>query len=125
MYSHVFDEFDVYARNHNVFRIDKNLNIIWQVTRIDHPRTNWELKHEDARKLGLPGCIEPFIRFYLVYPDGTRNKDTPLGILDDVADWKPGCNVELANLGFGTQWFSLDIDTGVAIEITQPGTKAW
>ena len=114
---------DVERRNHNVFRVDRDGHVLWQITRIDHPGTNWEFKHEQARERGEPGCIEPFIEFSLRFPDGSRNTDGRMP--QDNMDWVAGCRVELVKLGFGTQWFSLDIDTGVAIEITPMGTKAW
>ena len=114
---------DVERQNHNVFRVDRDGHVLWQITRIDHPGTNWEFKHEQARERGEPGCIEPFIYFRLRLPDGSTNMD--FGMPQDSMDWISGCPVELANLGFGSQWFSLDIDTGVAIEITPMGTKAW
>lgn len=119
-----FNELDVGKRNRNVFRVDRNGKVIWQITRIDYPDINWELKHRIAREEGQPGCIEPFMYFRLQYLDGSSSDvigQMPL----DVIDWVPGCKVELANLGFGSQWFSLDVDTGVAVEITPRGLKAW
>lgn len=92
-----------------------------QVERIDHPGTSWELKYKEARKQGLPGCIEPFIAFRLRLSDGATYPD---GIAPDAMDWIPRSSVELVNLGSGMQWFSLDVDIGVAVEITLPG-KAW
>jgi hypothetical protein len=120
-----FDELDVDKRNRNVFRVDRDGKVIWQITRIEYPDTNWELKHRIAREEGQPGCIEPFIRFYVTYADGTTKTDPQTGMAPDVIDWVPGCKVELANLGFGTRWFTLDVDTGVAVDITTPGLKAW
>lgn len=119
----------VYDGNHNVYRLDKNGNVIWQITRVDYPFVNWESKHRHAQEEGLPGCIEPFIRFYVYRPDGTLVVED-LGpeyaaLPPDVVEWQPGYTVKLANLGFGTQWFSLDVETGVANEITPIGLKAW
>lgn len=111
--------------NRNVFRLDKAGRVIWQITRIDYPDTNWELKHKMAREEGQPGCIEPFIRFYVTYADGTIKTDPQTGMAPDSIDWAPNCKVELANLGFGTQWYTLDVATGVANEITPRGLKAW
>lgn len=111
--------------NRNVFRLDKDGKVIWQITRIDHPETNWELKHKLAREEGQPGCIEPFIRFYVTYADGTTKTDPATGMAPDAIEWLPGCKVEMSNLGFGTQWFTLDVDTGEAREITPRGLRAW
>ena len=120
----VLDMADVDKRNHNVFRIYPHGKIIWQITRIDYPETNWELKHKMAREEGQLGCIEPFVGFRLQYSNGTSSDVIGQMPLDEM-DWVPGCKVELANLGFGTQWFALDVDTGVATEITPRGFKAW
>lgn len=116
------NECDVYDGNHNVFRIDKDGAVMWQVTRVDYPDVNWESKHRHAREDGKPGCIEPFIEFVLEMPDGTRY---PEGSPVDVIEWRPNCLVKLVNLGLGTQWFSLDVDTGIATEITARGHRPW
>jgi hypothetical protein len=108
--------------NHNVFRVDKSGQVLWQVTRIDHPEVNWEAKHRHAREEGLPGCIEPFMEFVLRLPNGMRY---PEGDPVDSIDWVPGCRVDLVSLGIGTQWFRLDVDSGVATEITSKGTRPW
>lgn len=108
--------------NHNVFRVDKDGKVMWQITRVDYPDANWELMHQHARERGEPGCIEPFIAFVLRFPDGTRY---PPHDEVDVIDWVPGCQVDLVNLGIGTQWFRLDVDTGVAVEITPRGHRPW
>jgi len=109
--------------NRNVFRVNKKGEVIWQITRIDHPGTNWDHKHESARKKGREGCIEPFIAFVLRYPDGTSSMDDG-NLPPDSQTWVPGCQVELANLGLGSQWFTLDVDSGVAVEITPKG-RPW
>ena len=118
-------DLSVHDGNHNVFRLDKNGKVIWQITRIDYPDTNWESKHQRAREKGEPGCIEPFIRFYVTYADGTTKTDLETGMAPDVIEWLPGCKVKMSNLGYGTQWFTLDVDTGVATEITPRGSRAW
>lgn len=108
--------------NHNVFRVDKEGRVMWQITRIDHPGVNWEAKHRHAREDGLPGCVEPFIEFVLRLPDGTRY---PEGSPVDVIEWIPGCQVDLVNLGIGTQWYRLDLESGIATEITLKGHRPW
>lgn len=109
--------------NRNVFRLDKNGNVIWQVTRIDHPERNPAAAYQRARQRGEPGCIESFIEFSLRKPDGTTNIE---GLMpQDVMDWIPGCTVELVALGIGTLWYSLDTETGVAREITKSGIRPW
>ena len=118
-------DLSIYDGNHNVFRLDKNNKIVWQITRIDNPSINWELKHQCAREEGQPGCIEPFIRFYVTYSDGMSKTDLQTGIAPDVIDWQPGCKVEMSNLGIGTRWYALDIDTGVAVDITPTGQRPW
>lgn len=108
--------------NRNVFRVDKSGQVLWQITRIDHPEVNWEAKHKHARDEGLPGCIEPFMEFVLRLPNGMRY---PEGDPVDSIDWVPGCRVDLVSLGIGTQWFELNVETGVAVEITPKGHRPW
>ena len=114
---------EVDKNNRNVFRLDKNAKVIWQITRIDHPGRNWAAAHQQARERGDPGCIEPFIYPRLRLPDGTTNLDN--GMPPDSMDYIPGCPVELANLGLGSQWYLLDVDTGIAVEITPTGFRPW
>lgn len=111
--------------NRNVFRIDKTGQVIWQITRVDHPGVNWELKHRYAREEGQPGCIEPFIRFYVYRKNGALITDAGGLTPPDVTEWEPGCRVEMSNLGIGTQWFELDVETGVAVETTPKGFRPW
>ena len=120
----VFAERAVEIKNRNVFRMDRDGKVMWQITRIDYPDINWASKHQHAREKGLPGCIEPFMYFRLHYPDGS-NSDVVGQMPSDVMDWMPGCKVELANLGVGSQWFSLDVDTGIAVDITPRGFRPW
>ena len=127
LYCRIGDEpvLSLHDANHNVFRLDKHGKVIWQITRINYPDTDWELKHKLAREKGQSGCIEPFLRFYVTYADGTQKTDPHTGMAPDIIDWVPGCTVKLASLGLGTQWFTLDVGAGVAVEITPRGFKAW
>ena len=149
---------NVYDGNHNVFRLDKDGVVLWQITRIDKPVVDWELKHKRARESGLPGCIEPFTQFLVYRGDGslvkelgppdlpnesgfyeywgldknnrvtrlvTREEPPRTEVLPDSVVWEPGFTVELFNLGVGTQIFTLDVETGVAVDITPDGQRPW
>ncbi|MGF6525220.1 hypothetical protein [Variovorax sp. PvP013] len=108
---------DVFNGNRNVFRLAEQGGVVWQVTRIDRPHTDWEFKRCSVRNQGLPRWIEPFTRFPLVYPDGSVNRAMPWGVLADAVDWVAGCEVRICSLGTSTQLFSLDVRTGMAVKV--------
>ena len=110
--------------NHNVFRLDKDGKIIWQVRRDDsnHPPDWWEGLHRHARERGEDGAREPFMEFMLEYPDGSSNKNS-LEILPDVAQWTPGCIIWLR--GSAYQKYILDPETGIAKNVTEGRPRPW
>ncbi len=55
-------ELSLHDMNHNVFRLNKNNEIVWQVRRDERGYVNWESCHKHA-KLEYPnseGCKDPF-----------------------------------------------------------------
>lgn len=100
--------------NHNVFRLDANNQVVWQVRRVELPDTTaWEVMHERAKKWhadGSPdgayteqGYLDPFTS--LGMDERGALTPEPQGI------WRPGCVVYLL-----TRWWSyvLDPETGIA-----------
>lgn len=100
--------------NHNVFRLNAQNEVVWQVKRVELPSTtSWEVMHELARKWHAEGA-----------PDGAY---TPMGYLDPFTSlgmdesgaieaqpqgvWRPGCVVYLLTRSWS---YVLDPETGVA-----------
>ncbi|KGK42908.1 hypothetical protein LH51_03660 [Nitrincola sp. A-D6] len=152
-------ELNLYDANHNVFRLDKDGNVVWQITRIDDPVVNWKYLHQLAREEGRRGWIDPFTQFRVYREDGsviierhpptekpdwrgyyryfgvdeygklrnlvTKKPPPYTEALPDVVAWQPGYRVELFALGIGSLLFELDVETGVATEITPKGQRPW
>lgn len=105
---------DIELANHNVFRLNAQNEVVWQVKRVELPSTtSWEVMHELARKWHAEGA-----------PDGAY---TPMGYLDPFTSlgmdesgaieaqpqgvWRPGCVVYLLTRSWS---YVLDPETGVA-----------
>ncbi|MDM7943955.1 MAG: hypothetical protein QUV35_15130 [Hydrogenophaga sp.] len=110
--------------NHNVYRLNPQRQIVWQVKRDDsnHPPDWWEVLHRVAREEGHDGAREPFTEFMLEYPDGSNNK-TEMETLPLQSEWVPGCKVWLR--GSAYQLYVLDPDTGIATNVTKWPMRPW
>ncbi|MFN4360049.1 MAG: hypothetical protein ACK4F4_04910 [Hylemonella sp.] len=112
--------------NHNVFRLDKEGKVIWQVRRDDsnHPLDWWDILHSQARKQGSDGAREPFMHIDVVTPEGKfAHIDPTTRMNPDVQTWLPGCSIRLS--GSAYQNYILDPDTGIAKNITDWPVRPW
>jgi len=109
--------------NHNIFRLDKNCQVVWQVTRNEHGKLDWDAMHRHAHEKGFDGCREPFGDFVLKYPDGRTNIDPQTGSPPESAIWELGCIVCVRS--FSSQSYELDIETGVAANVTPGRQRRW
>ena len=119
------DYTSLYDVNHNVFRLDKHQNIIWQVRRDDsnHPPDWWNILHRQAREDGLDGAREPFTELRLEYDDGSTSWDKQTYQWRNPCEWKPGCQIWLA--GSAYQTYILDPETGIAKNVTKWPVRPW
>jgi hypothetical protein len=110
--------------NRNVYRLDTEGEIVWQVQRDDsnHPPDWWEGLHRHARDEGFDGAHEPFMEFLLEYADGSNNK-TDMETVPLVARWVPGCKIWLR--GSAYQQYILDPQTGIAKNVTKWPVRPW
>ena len=105
---------DIELANHNVFRLNKRNELVWQVRRAELPDTTpWAVMHERARRWhahGSPdgahtamGFLDPFTSMNL--DERPALDPEPKGV------WRLGCVVYLI-----THWWSyvLDPETGIA-----------
>lgn len=114
----------IHEENHNVFRLDVQGDILWQVQRDDsnHPPGWWDSMHLHARAEGWDGAREGFTEFLIEYADGSNNK-TPMETLPLEDQWVPGCRIWLR--GSAYQQYILDPDTGIAKNVTKWPVRPW
>lgn len=114
--------------NHNIFRLDKDGNVIWQVTREDQGKVNWALLNEIAREEGREGAEYGFAAIWCKNPltGELPSTDMETGKLIPNFPWKPGLKIMARAWDLGNNLYEIDIDTGVALNVSPPGPKrAW
>jgi hypothetical protein len=118
-------EESIYDVNHNVFRLNAQGEVIWQVRRDDsnHPPNWWDNLHAHAREDGFDGARYLFRYITLTYPDGSHNVSQKTGDPPDEAVWTPGCTIWLE--GSAYQQYILDPETGIAKNVTEGRPRPW
>jgi hypothetical protein len=111
--------------NHNIFRLNPQGAVVWQVKRDDSVRRPdwWEVLHAQARERGEDGAREPFMEFILKYPDGSDNINPNNGCPPDEAIWTPDCTIWLR--GSAYQQYILNPETGIAKNVTEGRPRPW
>lgn len=99
--------------NHNIFRLDVNNRVVWQVRRVENPtHASWEVLHELAKRKHTEGALDGYYT-----ADGFRDPFFNMGMDESGAlspeptgICRPGCKVYLS-----THWWSyeLDVETGI------------
>jgi len=103
--------------NHNVFRLNANNEVVWQVRREESEYVNWESRNQHAKEKdpNCEGYLDPFInmskQFFIRRPTG---KTGPYDVKEEEVyfdEWAPGRLAWLA-----THWWGYDLDpeTGIA-----------
>lgn len=103
--------------NHNVFRLNANNEVVWQVRREESEYVNWESRNQHAKEKDptSEGYMDPFInmskQFFIRRPTG---KTGPYDVKEEEVyfdEWAPGRLMWLA-----THWWGYDLDpeTGIA-----------
>ncbi len=105
---------DIELANHNVFRLDAQNQVVWQVVRAELPDSpSWPEKHAMARQWRSEGVIDgAFTEDGYLDPFTSMNLDERAAIDSEPKGvWRPGCVVYLF-----TRWWSyiLDPETGIA-----------
>lgn len=90
--------------NHNVFRLNADNQVVWQVRREEDGCVDWEVRHRHA-KAEDPSCEGYFDPFWGMSMGDEQGKYDPSDI------YRPGCRIYLQ-----TRWwaYSLDPETGIA-----------
>jgi hypothetical protein len=112
----------IFVTNHNLYRLDKNGDVIWQVQRNDKPGWAWfTQRRKEVESLNIPDeagigdC--PFMSIWLQYADGSTN--LTFGASPKTASWNQGCRVFCFSTGSVTVKYELDIDTGIATTVLE------
>lgn len=119
-----------FDENHNIFLLDAEGHVVWQVERDEGAmeETFGKLRRAADRGETDPGAgflsgIEPFMGFVLEYPDGSTNIDPLTGNPPDVAPWQAGCIVRVRS--FSGWPYVLDIERGVATNTSPGPIRPW
>lgn len=103
--------------NHNIFRLDKDGNVIWQIKREEQGKIRWDLIMEEIARNGEASTRFsriPFGELWLEDNEGRRFKSDR---------YIPGC--KLIALASGGRSYEVDIEIGIAINITGAGDRLW
>ena len=103
--------------NHNVFRLNANNEVVWQVRRDDRGHMNWEYLNQEAKEKDptSEGYLDPFTGmstgFFERQPTGLTGPFQPTMQMVYFDDWTSGRLV-----GLNTRWWGYDLDpeTGIA-----------
>jgi hypothetical protein len=113
----------LYDSNHNIFRLDSQGKIIWQVRRDEKGKLKLEEWNERAARGEEEEWREPFMTLSIVYPDGHHNHDPTTGEPPDIAEWYQGCKVIVSS--FSGQAYELDVDQGIIFNVTPHRQRPW
>lgn len=108
---------DLYLANHDVFRIDRNGEVIWQVHREESKFVNWESRNQHAKRddPDCEGYLDPFTamstKFFERRPLPDKGPFHPKFEEVSFDEYAPGRLLWLI-----TQWWAYDLDpeTGIA-----------
>ncbi len=110
-------ELPLEIENHNIFRLDSNNEVIWQVKRVEEKYVNWENRNRHAKEEN-PACegyLDPFMRMGEKFFEHRRlpykGPFHPTSEKITFDTYAPG-----RLLGTATSWWTYEIDpeTGVA-----------
>ena len=112
----------IYLSNHNLYRLDKNEDVVWQVQRQEKPGWAWFTQYrkeaEASNDSGPAGVgYSCFISIWLQYADGSNNMKE--GSAPKTMDWSPGCKVLAYTLGYTSIDYEIDIETGIATTVLE------
>lgn len=112
----------IFVKNHNLYRLDKNGDVVWQVQRNEKPGWAWFTKcRQEAEQsnindpAGIGAC--GFMSLWLKYPDGSTNMQ--MGAAPKTATWVKGCRVFAHAFNAISIDYEIDIETGVATSVLE------
>jgi len=112
---------------HNIFRLDKDGNVVWQVKRDEQTKLypkDWQKHSERSNKIFEMKHQRSFARLSTKFVKrGIFNEFEPTLEKYESPVWEPGYIILAWVYGRGV--YELDIETGIAKNITQPGGRDW
>jgi hypothetical protein len=122
-----YKDLSLHERNHNLFRLDVNGNVLWQVRRDEGGAFDVAAIQARAKELGIAGGHlsgwEPFMTLGLVHADGPCNLSETSSAGPEANVSVPGCTVRSSSLG--GHGYVIDIDTRIATNVTGRAHGAW
>jgi len=113
----------LYDSNHNIIRIDTDGNLLWQVSREERGRYDWQCQYRAAITAGIDG---PRNSFDAIEEGLWLSRDQPYGGEALVPGLKliafGYVNSMPYNVPYG-MYYELDIDTGLAVNVTPFSSK--
>ncbi len=101
--------------NHNIFRLNAQGEVVWQVRREEKDELTLEQVNKNWQAIGQGEWREPFMGFGLVHSDGRTESG-------DSLVWQPGCVVKVvSSIGHD---YELDVEQGLIVNLT-PGQRPW
>lgn len=113
----------VEPNNHNIFRLDKDGNVIWQIQRNENGILKWDMLHKHAKERGQDGARWPFENLLVVRPGDIRHVDPLTGAPLAVDTWEPGCRV-FSDSAQGYS-YEIDIERGIARNRADTPQRPW
>lgn len=108
---------DLYLANHNIFRIDRNGHVMWQVRRDEQGYINWDVRNRHAKEDNplSEGYMDSFAgmgrKFFRRHPTGDLRPYHPKFFYERFDTYVPGSLLALHTLEFE---YDLDPETGIA-----------
>lgn len=105
------------AANHNVFRVDRQGNIVWQVRRDERGFINWDVRNRHAKEDDpqSEGYMDTFAgigkQFFRRHPTGDQRPYHPKFFYERFDTYVPGSLLALHTFEFE---YDLDPETGIA-----------
>ena len=113
-------------QNHNIFRLDKTGNVIWQVKRDEGEAwAAWAKFRERAEALNEDDiwARSPFTTLYLKFADGTTNMDPVTYQYPAQTEWVEGAEIWCGT--YDSRSYVLNPETGLAVCQTPAGVRPW
>lgn len=103
-----------FESNHNVFRLDRDGGVVWQIKRDEGECTLWARARQAAEAANSHDSLtrSPFTWIYLQFPDGSMNVDRTTCKFPDNDNWIEGAVICCST--YDSRTYELDVETGVA-----------
>lgn len=116
-------EWPLYDVNHNIFRLDKRSNVVWQIRREEEGRLNLDAMRLAANKGSDTAAVEPFMNLLVIRSDGSRRSSPLDGGPLKIDAWESGSLVRSNSLNGHD--YEIDVETGIARNVSVMKRRPW